>query len=146
MDIGVGDIVECVDAGQRNEHPTLEICTGAVYTVKSVFTVPECYRDRGSTGVALREVEPAFGAMGYHADRFRPLKRRDEAFLQSLTRFPALYAFLTGGDRNRVRNLAQARQTALEAYDAAVSRGDTRSKHTTWKALYEATNAQLRGR
>ena len=63
-----------------------------------------------------------------------------------MTRFPALYAFLTGGDRNRVRNLAQARQTALEAYDAACARKDTRTQNTTWKALHEATNAQLRGR
>ena len=57
----------------------------------------------------------------------------------------ALTRFLTGAE-DRERSLAQARQTALEAYDAAVSRGDTRSKHTTWKALHEATNAQLRGR
>ncbi len=55
-----------------------------------------------------------------------------------MTRFPRLWALLTGKPHN-------PRQDAREAYLAALQSGDTREMHRTYKALRDATNAELRG-
>ena len=82
--IGPGDIVECVDARPRHvgDSPT-GLSLAAVYTVTKASLVPEGWADAGEPLLEIREVF-ARGGCGFYADRFRPLKRRDEAFLASL--------------------------------------------------------------
>lgn len=47
--------------------------------------------------------------------------------------------------RHKAERIAQARRIALDAYDEAVRRKDTRKQAERWPAAFRATNDALRG-
>lgn len=59
-----------------------------------------------------------------------------------MTRRPGLWALLTGKPYQDPASCARAK--ALEAYEDAVRRRDTRDIRTTWEALKQATCGDLR--
>jgi hypothetical protein len=77
-DIGKGDIVECI----RSKRLTI----GALFCVADVVPMSLACDCHGLTpfGLVLRGAPHDRGDVGWCGLNFRPVKRRDEAFLASL--------------------------------------------------------------
>lgn len=76
--IGPGDIVECISSTR--------LTVGALYCVQDVLPeggVCTCHGE-APFGLLLRGTPPGQGEDGWCGLNFRPVKRRDEAFLASL--------------------------------------------------------------
>ena len=83
--IGPGDAVGCVAGAARRAFSNDQLVEGKVYVVRKLATISDCrFCGAGIEDGLIVDTDVEDDVDGWCAARFRPLKRRDEAFLQSL--------------------------------------------------------------